>query len=262
MFCLKSTREAESDHKQKYRKTTVIENETLNDCQSLILSFPSSNMEVSASSHHSFGGCTNISPRLKHHISHKKEWSSENCGKDSVKRLVNLIKEDFPILILGMISAVAHGTVYPIFGFLFSKAIKNFYEPPNKLKQDSRFWALMYMILGIANLLIAVAQDFSFGAATAKLIKRLSLASFEKVLHQEICWFDDPLNSRCITILSLVLGQARWIVENLLFCLLSALELLQGFPPIPPHYRAFYETAFPLSSKIWQQLLLDFSWLS
>lgn len=194
LLCSQNIKVAENE-KQTSGVTTNVVNETLVS-HSLIASFPISTMEVSLSCDDSSGESTDISRGVVHQVDHKKK--KLNQGKVTRKHLIYLIKDEIPILILGMISATVHGIVYPIFGFLFSTAIRTFYEPPTKLKKDSKSWALIYVMVGIANLVVVVVQNFTLGAATAKLTKRLCLESFEKIVHQEISWFDVPSNSRCV----------------------------------------------------------------
>ncbi|KAJ7954439.1 ABC transporter B family protein [Quillaja saponaria] len=70
-----------------------------------------------------------------------------------------------------------------------------FYEPPAQLWKDSKFWAFIYVGLGCVTLVALSVQNYFFGIAGGKLIKRIRSLSFEKIVHQEISWFDDPANS-------------------------------------------------------------------
>ncbi|XP_047315290.1 ABC transporter B family member 9-like [Impatiens glandulifera] len=113
----------------------------------------------------------------------------------SMKRLANMNKSEFPILFLGSIAAAVNGLTFPIFGLLMSSAIKIFFEPPHQLRNDSKFWAAMYLLLGIVILIALPLQNYFFGIAGGKLIQRIRSLTFEKIVHQEISWFDDPCNS-------------------------------------------------------------------
>ncbi|KAK3018859.1 hypothetical protein RJ639_004424 [Escallonia herrerae] len=72
---------------------------------------------------------------------------SEKAAKVPLKRLASLNKPEIPVLILGAIAAIINGTIFPIFGILNSSMIKTFYEPPNQLRKDSKFWALMFAMM-------------------------------------------------------------------------------------------------------------------
>ncbi|KAL0398392.1 UNVERIFIED_CONTAM: ABC transporter B family member 9 [Sesamum radiatum] len=85
--------------------------------------------------------------------------------KVSIQRLAHLNKPELPYLLLG------------------------------SLKKDSKFWALMMVVLGACTLVALPVQNYFFGIAGGKLIQRIRSLSFKKVVHQEISWFDDPANS-------------------------------------------------------------------
>ncbi|GFQ01230.1 ABC transporter b family member 4 [Phtheirospermum japonicum] len=116
--------------------------------------------------------------------------------KLSLHRLAHLNKpEIFPELIFGSLAAIINGSILPLFGLLFSSTIKTFYMPAHQLREDSRFWACMFVVLGSASLLATPMRTYFFSVAGCKLIKRLRLMCFEKVAHMEISWFDRIENS-------------------------------------------------------------------
>ncbi|PKA62293.1 ABC transporter B family member 4 [Apostasia shenzhenica] len=110
-------------------------------------------------------------------------------------RLAYLNKEEIPILLLGSISAIINGLVFPTFGVLLSSVIKTFYQPPLKLKKDSKFMALMFLIFVVISLVAYPTRTYFFGVAGSRLIRRLRLMTFEKVVNMEIAWFDNSENS-------------------------------------------------------------------
>lgn len=99
------------------------------------------------------------------------------------------------MLVAGSVFAGINGLIIPIYGILISRVIKSFYEPPPELKKDSKFWAIMVMVLGIVALLASPAQIYLFAVAGSKLIQRIRSMCFKKVVHMEIGWFDEPENS-------------------------------------------------------------------
>ncbi|XP_049932394.1 ABC transporter B family member 4-like [Nymphaea colorata] len=113
----------------------------------------------------------------------------------SVWRLAYLNKPELPVLLLGCIAAAINGVIFPVFGFLFSSITKTFFKPPHQLQKDANFWSLMYLVLGATSFLVAPIQAYLFGVAGAQLIKRIRAMTFERVLHQEIGWFDEAKNS-------------------------------------------------------------------
>lgn len=123
-------------------------------------------------------------------------------------RLAKLNKPETPQLLLGSVAACAHGVVWPVFGLFISKTITVMFEPPHdnddKLRKDAKFWSLAYVGLGIITMMVVPVQNYFFGVAGAKLIQRIRCLSFEKIVHQEISWFDDLKNSRCFLVFLLL----------------------------------------------------------
>ncbi|PIA30044.1 hypothetical protein AQUCO_05700033v1 [Aquilegia coerulea] len=113
----------------------------------------------------------------------------------SVKRLANMNKPEFKFLLIGSFGAVVHGVMLPIFGLLLSTAIKIFYEPPQELRKDSKFWSSMFLLLGVIVFVFIPIEQYFFGVAGGKLIQRIRSLCFGKVVYQEIGWFDDPAHS-------------------------------------------------------------------
>lgn len=70
-----------------------------------------------------------------------------------------------------------------------------FYKPPDILRRDSRFWSLMFVVIGLAALISYLARTSFFSVPGCKLIRRIRTLCFERVLHMEIGWFDEAENS-------------------------------------------------------------------
>ncbi|KAM3361926.1 ABC transporter B family member 9-like isoform X2 [Capsicum galapagoense] len=155
------------------------------------------------SSRHSFTlsypsrGTTDIHEAATGDADKKKddEQSLKNRNKVPIRRLAELNKPEFPYVLLGSLAAIIHGLLMPLFGLLLSEAIKSFFNPPHKLRNESRFWGLMFFGLGVVTFLVVPFENYLFGVAGGKLIERIRSLTFKKVVHQEISWFDDPANS-------------------------------------------------------------------
>ncbi|KAH9620345.1 hypothetical protein KSS87_015948 [Heliosperma pusillum] len=120
---------------------------------------------------------------------------SKEHPKVSVKYLASLNKPEIPALILGSLSAIVSGLVYPIFGVLFSGIIGIFYKPPHELRNDARFWALMFLAFGLVSLVSNPARAYFFAVAGGRLIQRIRSMCFERVVRMEVGWFDEVENS-------------------------------------------------------------------
>ncbi|OWM87702.1 hypothetical protein CDL15_Pgr027306 [Punica granatum] len=129
------------------------------------------------------------------HKARTTEQDLERRQKVSIWRLACLNQPEVGVLLLGTVAAAIHGVIFPVFGLLLSSAIKMFYEPPHELWKDSRFWAIIYVAMGIITLVAIPVQNFFFGIAGGKLIQRIRYMTFQKVVHHEISWFEDPANS-------------------------------------------------------------------
>ncbi|XP_061375398.1 ABC transporter B family member 4-like [Gastrolobium bilobum] len=126
---------------------------------------------------------------------HENLQHNEKAPEIPLRRLASLNKPEIPILLIGSLAAIGNGVILPIFGLLTSSVIKTFYEPFDEMKKDSKFWAAMFTILGLATLLVNPARSYFFSVAGCKLIERIRLICFEKVVNMEIGWFDKPENS-------------------------------------------------------------------
>ncbi|KAF4370235.1 hypothetical protein CsatB_005808 [Cannabis sativa] len=123
------------------------------------------------------------------------EQVSESPPSVSLIRLAALNKPEIPVILIGAIAAIINGVLLPLFGVLISSMIKVFYEKSHKQKKDSEFWALMFLVLGIVSLVAIPARGYFFAVAGSKLIQRIRVMCFEKVVNMEVGWFDEPEHS-------------------------------------------------------------------
>ncbi|MBA0663484.1 hypothetical protein Goklo_003599, partial [Gossypium klotzschianum] len=128
-----------------------------------------------------------------------EETKIERRKSVSIRRLANLNKPEVPVLLIGSIAAAVHGLVFPIF--------------------------VSYVGMGVVILLVGPMQNFFYGVAGGKLIQRIRSLTFEKVVHQNISWFDDPesssgaigarLSTDASTVRNLVSDSLALIVQNI-----------------------------------------------
>ncbi|XP_020159086.1 ABC transporter B family member 11 isoform X1 [Aegilops tauschii subsp. strangulata] len=158
--------------------------------------------------------------------------NGKTLQKAPIGRLFYLNKPEVPFLLLGAIAASVHGVIFPLFGILMSGVIKAFYEPPDKLRKDSSFWALISVVLGFASFIAIPGEYLLFGIAGGKLIERVRTLSFQNIVHQEVAWFDNPSNSSGAlgTRLSVdALNVRRLVGDNLGLIVQSTAALITGF---------------------------------
>ncbi|XP_078435343.1 ABC transporter B family member 11-like isoform X4 [Wolffia australiana] len=113
----------------------------------------------------------------------------------SLSRLAAINKPEIPILLLGAVSAAVAGVMMPLMGLILSNATKSFFKPPSMLRSDTRFWALMFIVLGLVSMVAYPSMTFLFAVAGARLINRVRMKAFERVVHMEAAWFDEECNS-------------------------------------------------------------------
>ena len=110
-------------------------------------------------------------------------------------RLAYLNKPEFPVLLIGTLAAAVTGAMQPILGLLVSKMINTFFEPADELRKDVKFWALMFVFFSVASFIFQPLRSYFFAVAGSKLIERIRLMCFEKIIHMEVGWFDKAQNS-------------------------------------------------------------------
>jgi ATP-binding cassette subfamily B (MDR/TAP) protein 1 len=119
-------------------------------------------------------------------------------------RLANLNKPELPFILLGSLLAAVHGMLLPVSAIIISNAVIIFFEPSDKLRSDSQFWGLVCVGMGIVSIIAVPLEYFLFGVTGGKLIKRIRVLSFQSIVHQDAAWFDDPKNSRLVSVPLLV----------------------------------------------------------
>jgi len=131
--------------------------------------------------------------------SDKENGDGEIIKKAPIGRLLSLNKPEKSVLLLGSLAAAIHGAIIPATGFVLANAAAVFYEPLDKRDKDSRFWSLVSVGLGTVSMVSRLANGFLFAIAGGKFIERARASAFQSIVHQEIAWFDDPINSRSVT---------------------------------------------------------------
>ncbi|XP_020696968.1 ABC transporter B family member 11 [Dendrobium catenatum] len=125
----------------------------------------------------------------------KEDIPSKKSIEESIRRLAHINKPEALILLFGSVAAFFNGVLYPAYAILLSTMIRTFYEAPHKLKKDSIFWSTMYLVFGAVGLVAIPIRSYLFAIAGAKLIRRIRLMTFQKVVNMEIAWFDQIENS-------------------------------------------------------------------
>ncbi|KAJ7544468.1 hypothetical protein O6H91_09G080400 [Diphasiastrum complanatum] len=125
-----------------------------------------------------------------------EQGHSADIKDPSIFRLATLNKPETPIFVLGSLAAGVNGIIFPMFGLLLSSVIGTFYDSNHhKLRKDANFWSAMFVALAGVCFIVAPSQMYCFGIVGHRLIRRIRHLTFDKVVRQEIGWFDEPENS-------------------------------------------------------------------
>lgn len=117
--------------------------------------------------------------------------------ESSVFRLAKYSKPEFPLFIVGCLASIANGTSFPVFGLLLSNLIATYYIADHKkLRHDANFWSLMYVVVAIGIFIVSPTQFYSFAVIGQRLIRRLRRLTFDKIVRNEVAWFDEDNNGR------------------------------------------------------------------
>ncbi|EGE04579.1 ABC multidrug transporter mdr1 [Trichophyton equinum CBS 127.97] len=128
--------------------------------------------------------------------------SQENETEYSLGTLIRFIagfnKPERLIMLCGFFFAVLSGAGQPVQSVFFAKGITTLSLPPSlygKLREDANFWSLMFLMLGLVQLVTQSAQGVIFAICSESLIYRARSKSFRAMLRQDIAFFDLPENS-------------------------------------------------------------------
>ncbi|XP_039128650.1 ABC transporter B family member 11-like isoform X1 [Dioscorea cayenensis subsp. rotundata] len=159
-----------------------------------------------------------------------------------LSRLARLNKPELLVILFGAIAAVISGMIMPTFGMFLANTVHSFYEPATELQKNYKFWSLMFLGLSFITIVSVPARSYLFAVAGSKLIRRIRLMSFDKLIHMEVGWFDEPENSSGVIgarlsagaaaarslvgdALSLVVQNAATLITGLVIALYSCWQL-------------------------------------
>jgi ATP-binding cassette subfamily B (MDR/TAP) protein 1 len=122
----------------------------------------------------------------KDDVSEKKRLEQELKEEGAeVKNLLHILKYAKPewmLLLLGILTCIIGGGVFPVFSIFFSNMLEVFAEPdPETKRQRGHNWALMFLVLGGIQSVCMLTQSICFGASAERLTKRLRSALFRKM---------------------------------------------------------------------------------
>ena len=130
------------------------------------------------------------------------ERKSDKDRKYSLWTLIKFIasfnRSEWKLMCVGLIFSVIAGTGQPTQGIFFAKSIVSLSAPTyerDKIRHDVAFWSLMYLMLGLVQLLAMWVSGVAFAWCSEKLIHRARDRAFRTMLRQDISFYDLDENS-------------------------------------------------------------------
>ncbi|WKY07542.1 hypothetical protein Q1695_007198 [Nippostrongylus brasiliensis] len=127
----------------------------------------------------------------------ERKLEEEGAVKANLCKLLRYARPERPFIALGVISSIFEGSVFPIFSLCFSQIIDVFSLKPGdpELKSEGHFWALMFLVLGLAEGTTLFLRCYFFGYAAEHLTMRIRLTLFRNILRMDGTYFDMPRHS-------------------------------------------------------------------
>ncbi|XP_048881356.1 ATP-dependent translocase ABCB1 isoform X35 [Brienomyrus brachyistius] len=126
-----------------------------------------------------------------------KENKEEQKGPEVLlKRILALNKPEWPYLLIGVLSSLISGAVYPCVSIVFAKIIGVFAETdPDVKRQKTQMLSLLLLLIAVVAFVIYFVQGYMFSKSGELLTMRLRSQCFRAMMGQEIGFFDDSRNA-------------------------------------------------------------------
>ncbi|KAG6329765.1 hypothetical protein ID866_9324 [Astraeus odoratus] len=112
------------------------------------------------------------------------------------KRIGSLNHELYHMYVIGTISAIVNGMVFPVLTIIYGKAISGFSRPDPFLRlEEGNLNAVCFFFLSVSAGIIMGIQNHVFSLAASSLTTKLRILSFRAILRQDIPFFDRDENN-------------------------------------------------------------------
>lgn len=130
----------------------------------------------------------------------KTEVEHEYSLWQLIKLLASLNKEEWPWMVVGLVFSVLAGGGNPTMNVFFAKIIVALSVPVTAesiptIRSEASFWCLMYLMLGLAMLIVYAIQGVIFAVGSERMIHRVRDRAFRAMLRQDIEFFDRDENT-------------------------------------------------------------------
>ncbi|XP_044464804.1 putative ABC transporter B family member 8 isoform X2 [Mangifera indica] len=111
-------------------------------------------------------------------------------------RLLSLNAPEWKQGLAGSLSAIAFGSVQPIYALTIGGMISAFFAKTHQEMQARiRTYSLIFSSLTLISLVLNLVQHYNFAYMGERLTKRIRIRMLEKILTFEAAWFDEEQNS-------------------------------------------------------------------
>lgn len=115
-----------------------------------------------------------------------------------IKVVGSFNKKEVHFMLVGLVFSIIAGGGNPTSSVFFAEEIVALSLPPSmysKLRHDADFWALMYLMMALVQILSFSAQGIAFAFCSERLVHRARDKAFRTMLRQDIAFFDKEENS-------------------------------------------------------------------
>ena len=115
-----------------------------------------------------------------------------------IKVVGSFNRKEVHLMLIGLFFSIIAGGGNPTQSVFFASSIVALSLPNTeyaKLRSDTDFWALMYLMLALVQILSFSAQGIAFAYCSERLVHRVRDKAFRTMLRQDIAFFDKEQNS-------------------------------------------------------------------
>jgi len=111
-------------------------------------------------------------------------------------RILKMNQPEWYLFVLGLIGSGLNGVWMPVFAIVFSEILTVFgIVDKDEMQRKANFWALIFVIIGLAACICQLLQIGCFSVAGAKLTTRLRSMTFRKLVRMDVGYFDREDNA-------------------------------------------------------------------
>jgi len=176
--------EEEEDKNNENNKTTDDDNHSATDLLNKHSTDLSTVRVLSTHSNASFG-------REPTSTSLKSLKSKKGKGESfKLKRYLSYNKSLWVYNVIGLIGSIINGCMQPACSYIYASAISAFNFQGDKLKKETQFWGIMFIVLAVVNFMTVFFKNTFFTIAGEYLSYFFRKDMYNSIIRQEVGFFD------------------------------------------------------------------------